>query len=399
MLRRTLLTALLGMCILSGFAQPGPNQATNADIVKMLKAGVDPTTIQWVIANSDGKLLDASPAALKALKAAGGSQAILDAVSAKAKKARLTSTGPGATPVAGTAMRRAHPKTIHHGASVGAALRNPGTSLRTSKQVESLQGETCEDNLQTVDDCHANHKTGCTHSENPRYDAYLNYLKNGLPDPGATASADVNGGNALGADFFASLENGIPDTLTSTNHAQHSVELSQMGEGQIVTVIGTLYYTIHGGSETCNCQLSGDESLIDFHIGIGFADFPLGADVLTQLRNGMAYDKILSPQDRHALDQPAVVVEMTPYYREQFRPGWTLSKVQAATGRQVKVTGQLMIDNVHHKPADDCGLGDADVNKCWRASVWEVHPVTSFQVCNATHCDANSADWVDLDTM
>jgi hypothetical protein len=172
-----------------------------------------------------------------------------------------------------------------------------------------------------------------------------------------------------------------------------------MGEGQIVTLIGTLYYTIPGGSETCNCQLSGDDSVIDFHIGVGFASFPLGADVLNQLQSGSNYRKILSPADQHSLDQSAVVVEMTPYYREQFRPNWTFQRVQNVTGRQVKVTGQLMIDNVHHKPADDCGLGDADTSSCWRASSWEIHPVTSFQVCSTDHCDANSANWVNLEDM
>src|SRR6266852_6817225 len=391
MVLRMATIVFLGWCGIMAFAQPAPNQVTNAEIVKMLKAGVDQRLVKWVIENSDGKMLDVSPTAIQALKAAGGSQAILDAVSAKTKKA------PHAAATA--APKKMHSAKIKHGAAVGAALRNPTTSARTEKQVESLQGETCEDTLQTVDDCHANHKTGCTHSENPRYDAYLNYLKNSLPDPGSAPSGEVNGGNPLGADFFAQLESGIPDTLGSTNHAQHATELAQLGEGQIVTLMGTLYYAIHGGSETCNCQLSGDDSLIDFHIGIGFADFPLSADVLTQLRGGSEYSQILAVQDQHVLDQASVVVEMTPYYREQFRPGWNLGTVQNATGRQVRVTGQLMIDNVHHKPADDCGLGDADTGKCWRLSVWEVHPVSSFQVCNADHCDANSTSWVNLEDM
>jgi len=391
MLLRITTIVFFGMCGIAAFAQPASNQVTNADISKMLKAGVDQRLVKWVIENSDGRMLDTSPTAIQALKAAGGSQAILDAVSAKAKKAPVAA--------ATAASKKMHSLRMKHGAAAGAALRNPTTSARAEKQVESLQGETCEDTLQTADDCHANHKTGCTHSENPRYDAYLNYLKNGLPNANSTASPDVNGGNPVNADFFASLESGIPDTLTSTNHAQHSVELAQMGEGQIVTIVGTLYYTIHGGSETCNCQLSGDDSLIDFHIGVGFADFPLDAGVLSQLRSGSEYSKILSRRDQHLLDQPAVVVEMTPYYREQFRPNWTFPKVQNVIGRQVKVAGQLIIDNVHHKPADDCGLADADLSSCWRASVWEVHPVTSFQVCGADHCDVNSANWVNLDDM
>jgi hypothetical protein len=94
----------------------------------------------------------------------------------------------------------------------------------------------------------------------------------------------------------------------------------QQGEGQIVTLIGTVFYTLHGGSETCNCQLTGDESVVDFHIGVGFGAFPLSDSVLNQLRGGTEYSVILSPSDQHLLDQPSVVVEMTPYYREQFHP-------------------------------------------------------------------------------
>jgi hypothetical protein len=394
MLLRKVVSVLFGLYGLLALAQQAPNQVTNADIGKMLKAGVDQKIVKWVIDNSDGRMLDATPGAIKALKAAGGSQAVLDAVSAKAAKAKKV-------PVSAMIARRktTHSTKITHASATVAALRKPATAARTAKQIESLQGETCEDNLQTVDDCHGNHKTGCTHSQNPRYDAYLNYLKNSLPDPGSAPSGEVNGGSPLGADFFAQLESGIPDTLGSTNHAQHATELAQLGEGQTVSLVGTLYYAIHGGSETCNCQLSGDNSLVDFHIGVGFTDFPLSADVLTQLRGGSEYSQILSVQDQHALDQASVVVEMTPYYREQFRPGWSLDKVQNATGRQVKITGQLMIDNVHHKPADDCGLGDADPNKCWRLSVWEVHPVSSFQVCNADHCDVSSTNWVNLEDM
>jgi hypothetical protein len=73
--------------------------------------------------------------------------------------------------------------------------------------------------------------------------------------------------------------------------------------------------------------------------------------------------------------------------------------MQSVTGKRVKVTGQLMIDNVHHIPKDDCGLGDADSSKCRRASTWEVHPDTNFQVCSVDHCDASSTNWVNLDEM
>ena len=214
MLHRLLLLAFsIAMCGKLATAQPAPNQVSNAEIIKMVKAGIDPDTIVWVIANSDGTKLDGSPAGLKALKAAGSPQAVLDAVTARTKK-------PAAVTAARTAPKtKRHPTSVTHGAGVGNALRNPTTTARTLNQVESLQAETCEEGLRTVDDCHANHKTGCSKSENPRYDAYLNYLKDGMPDPNSTASSAVNGGNLIGAAFFTQLESQIPDTLTATNHA------------------------------------------------------------------------------------------------------------------------------------------------------------------------------------
>ena len=374
-------------------AQSSSNQITNADITKMLKAGVDQKLVKWVVDNSDGTALDSSPSAIQSLKAAGASQQVLDAVS---KKSAKTKAVPSA---ALTARERVvHPTKVTHAASTVARLKDPKSASRTASEVDSLQPETCADNLQTVDDCHDNYKAGCTRSDHPHYDAYLDYLKNSMPDP-ASPPVDLNHGNPIGAAFLADHENKTPDTLTAYNHAQHAADLADMGEGQIVSVIGTLYYAIRGGAESVNCQLSGDDSLVDFHIGIGFADFPLGAGVLDQLCSGKDFRSVLQQSDQLTLEQNSFVVEMTPYYREQFKSGWSLSKVQGVTGHQVRVYGQLMIDNFHHKPSDDCGLADANPDKCWRLSVWELHPVTSLQVCSTDHCDANSTNWVNLDDM
>jgi len=389
MILRISISIVYALCVALTFAQSTSNEVTNGDIAKMLKAGVDQKVVKWVVDNSDGTRLDSRPAAIQALKAAGASQSVLDAVSRKAAKTRN---------VPSARQRGAHPAKVTHAASTVKRLKDPNSASRTASEIDSLQPETCADNLQTVDDCHDNYKAGCTHSPNPRYDAYLDYLKNSMPDP-ASSPADLNHSNPIDAAFLTDHENNTPDTLTAYNHAQHAADLADMGEGQVVSVVGTLYYAIHGGAESVNCQLSGDESLVDFHIGIGFSDFPLGAGVLDQLRSGKDFRSVLQSADQLTLEQNSFVVEMTPYYREQFKSGWTLSKVQGVTGRQVRVNGQLMIDNFHHKSSDDCGLADANPDKCWRLSVWELHPVTSFQVCNADHCDANSTNWVNLEEM
>ncbi len=155
MVHKILAIAALTLFGMAALAQQGGKQISNADIVKMLKAGVVQNTVKWVIDNSTGKL-DATPAALQKLKAAGASQAILDAVTSKSTIAHHAAAAAHAPKTA------KHSTKIKHGASAGSMLTNPATASSFAKKVESLQGETCEDNLQTVDDCHASHKTGCT---------------------------------------------------------------------------------------------------------------------------------------------------------------------------------------------------------------------------------------------
>jgi len=41
----------------------------------------------------------------------------------------------------------------------------------------------------------------------------------------------------------------------------------------------------------------------------------------------------------------------------------------------------------------------AAAQPCWRASVWELHPVTRFQVCTSGTCTETSAGWTDLEDL
>ena len=91
----------------------------------------------------------------------------------------------------------------------------------------------------------------------------------------------------------------------------------------------------------------------------------------------------------------SVVVEMTPHYRADYAPDWTLDALKAVVGKQVRVAGQLMADNEHYVPKDDCGLPGHE-STCWRASIWELHPVTSFQWCNVADCTKDPSGWVEL---
>lgn len=239
-----------------------------------------------------------------------------------------------------------------------------------------------EEGIEGFRDCHASYPTGCTKAG--RYDAMLNLFKNQLVPP---TKEPVR---FLSRNDFAELEKNTPRDLTKGNHDQHRETLGKLGEGQVVGMLGYLYYAMKGGtSESSNCQL-GDMDDIDFHIGIGFEE-----KIAAKMRKKPSG---LSQDEKSSIKPTSVVVEMTPHQRARFHPQWGLDLLKPAIGRQVRLAGQLLADNEHNRGSDNCALPGAS-EACWRASIWELHPVTRFQVCpdSATPCTETSDKWVELE--
>lgn len=92
-----------------------------------------------------------------------------------------------------------------------------------------------------------------------------------------------------------------------------------------------------------------------------------------------------------------VIVEITP--RWQFLKGWTHAKLKAAmVGKWVSFRGWLFFDRTHLNESFNtrdsnsprCGgtkgsfaCGGPFNKRIWRATAWEIHPVTDFQVLPA----------------
>jgi hypothetical protein len=243
-----------------------------------------------------------------------------------------------------------------------------------------------------VQTCHQQFPTGCTDAKTLSYDPYLNFLKDQTPGAALASTA------VLGQPDFQSLETKIPSGMGKGGHAKFASQLAPLGEGNIVTVFAYLYFVEDTGKgsgskpsvgETCNCKLQLPDSY-DFHIGMGF-DKTLAA----QIRKNKTQPVHGKPT---AMDKTSVVAEMTPHTRG---PKWTFARVNSLQGQQIKVVGQLMIDNEHLNANDDCGFSGAAAS-CWRATVWEVHPVTQFYVCNVSAgCDASSpaSAWTSIDDL
>ena len=244
----------------------------------------------------------------------------------------------------------------------------------------------------TTQSCHQQFPTGCTDAARLSYDPYLNFLKNQTPGANLPSTA------VLGQTGFQSKEAQIPHGLSTGRHAKFASKLAPLGEGNIVTVFAYLYFVEDTGKgangqpstgETCNCKLQLPGSY-DFHIGLGF-----DKTVADQIRKTRPQPV---PGQPGTMDKTSVVTEMTPHTRG---PKWTFDRVNSLQGQQVKVVGQLMVDNTHLNAKDDCGFPNAAAS-CWRSTVWEVHPVTGFFVCNlSSGCDASSpaSAWTSLDNV
>jgi hypothetical protein len=301
------------------------------------------------------------------------------------------------------------------------ANRHPSSAPAPTTNPETENGQTqtaiCED-VTDSQDCHSRYPTGC--SAKGGYDAYLNLLKDlALGPPASTPVA------YLTQQDYIDLDDNTPQGLSRTNHETYQEQLSEMGEGQTYGLIGYLYYYEHTGAESSNCDLTGprgdpEYGNVDYHIGIGF-----DATMAQSARSGSAESSSESMSRRRSsggsssggsstggrsskaatpLEQDSVIVEMTPHTRFQFQQGvWTLQNLQKAVGRQVRVVGQLMIDNEHNVPTDNCAIASTPAQKqsCWRFSIWELHPVQSFQVCAKTtnDCTQDDTNWVELNKL
>jgi hypothetical protein len=162
----------------------------------------------------------------------------------------------------------------------------------------------------------------------------------------------------------------------------------------IYTIVGYLYYHVHGGKETCNCKLTGVPN-IDFHIGLGFDEH-----MAQQIADGSVIATSSVGKPSTEAERTSMIVEMTPHYRAEFHPKWSDALLDEVVGKQVKVRGQLLVDNGHLNPKDDCGFTDANTTSCWRTSVWELHPVLDLYVCKkGIGCGGNVDEWEKLDDL
>ncbi len=145
-------------------------------------------------------------------------------------------------------------------------------------------------------------------------------------------------------------------------------EVQNLGEGNYVSyvaVIKNAHYSDTTGGESVNCNMSGNPPN-DIHI-------------------------VLMSDPNDTDECHSTTAEMSPHYRPA---NWTPAALNAL-GKPVRIKGQLFYDNSH----TPCTAHSRPNPK--RASLWEIHPVYSIEVCRSSNLDecrnsTDPAEWTAL---
>jgi hypothetical protein len=87
--------------------------------------------------------------------------------------------------------------------------------------------------------------------------------------------------------------------------------------------------------------------------------------------------------DAGAPETKRVIVEVTPRWREKMAgtADWSTTALKKQLkGNRVRITGWLFDDLEHTPEAENTNPGGA---KNWRATIWEIHPITDITVLSA----------------
>ncbi|HTA82253.1 MAG TPA: hypothetical protein VK783_04955 [Bacteroidia bacterium] len=130
---------------------------------------------------------------------------------------------------------------------------------------------------------------------------------------------------------------------------------NRFNDHKAVDITGYVYDVKVGGVETCNCH-ERNPQYRDTHIEL-----------------------VLSASSDD--EKRCVIVEVTPRMREiMAKKGldWSTDNLRnTIKGHVVRVKGWLLFDEEHVTQAENT---DPDNPKDWRATCWEIHPVTSIEV-------------------
>lgn len=148
------------------------------------------------------------------------------------------------------------------------------------------------------------------------------------------------------------------DTAISLASLLQSGDPNQFSQAKAVVLRGYVYNVKLGGVETCNCK-ARDPQYRDTHIEI-------------------------TPDEEHTDVRYRLIAEVTPRLRALMTKkgiDWSTAALRKSIkGRWIEVAGWLTYDVEHETAAWANDPDDAVGQHNWRATVWEVHPITYLKV-------------------
>ncbi|HNP21782.1 MAG TPA: hypothetical protein PKM63_22290 [Panacibacter sp.] len=125
---------------------------------------------------------------------------------------------------------------------------------------------------------------------------------------------------------------------------------NRFSNNKAIKITGFIFNAKAGGTEDCNC-FYGKEDFIDTHIEIALS---------------------AGETDK----KKVMVVEITPRFKA-LHPEWRTNKILALKGKKVTITGWMFFDEKHWQNSKNSNPRGTNL---YRATAWEIHPVTSFEV-------------------
>ena len=190
----------------------------------------------------------------------------------------------------------------------------------------------------------------------------------GCPPEGDAKSIKVQQLNTLKNRTQIVDEASIDHAVTLAKILEPGDDSQRFNTNQAVEITGYVAEVKSGGPETCNCK-ADDEDDEDTHIEL--------------VENAM-----------HFTRNQKVIIEVTPRMRKLMAAkgiDWSTETLRYKyLGRRVKVQGWLLFDFEHERSAENTNPGNP---RNWRATSWEVHPITSIEVTTRQEQAAGNASY------
>jgi hypothetical protein len=177
-------------------------------------------------------------------------------------------------------------------------------------------------------------------------------------------------GNALDRDknrYTDPVEDDIDPGVSLAAMLAPGDDLDRFDQKKAATITGYVVNVKAGGTESCNCHAKSPGDC-DTHIELALS--------------------------KNAPETQRVIVEVTPRLRilkKEESINWTTPALEKTIkGHWVQVTGWLLFDSAHIGEAVNTHPVDPKKQN-WRATCWEIHPVTAIKVLAGPPPDAELA--------